>query len=380
MEKKIKIAIFTNIIPNYREGFYDAILKDDRFIIDIYCHNSIDKLNVKPISEKFGEPIKIIKNKSIFNGRLLLQFFPVFKIFRSKYDIVISDGNLRHITQVILCVMLRLIGTKVAIWSTVHSHRNDQRLKSIRLWYWSIYKYFIMYVKRDIDQLNELGFKNKFISSVNNGLDQKKIINAKSKWSFESLKIWQSEHGVLDKDLILASSRILPGKFDSLILAVSKLKQINPNILCCIIGYGPYLDTLKLKVQSLELSDYIHFEGALYDEDKLAPWFLSAKILVHPAPIGLTLMHAFGYGLPVVTHSDWETHGPEFSIFVEAQTGYSYIKGNIDEMTLKIRELLENENIRLSMASRCIEIVENDYNTDAMARNFLEFCLGSNNL
>lgn len=374
MMQKIKIAIFTNVIPTYREGFYREILKDNRFKIDIYCHKSIEGLNVKTINEKFDQSVVPINYKWILNRKILWQKYPIIKILRNDYDLVISDGNPRHFSQALLSIFLKIIGTKVAIWSTVHSHRNNSSSKKFRLLYWKIFDYFLMYVERDIDQMKSLGFKSKLISSINNGLDQNKIREEIQKWDYSKLENWKKENGLNNRRIILGSSRVVPGKFDNLILAVDILKNDFPDIKCVIVGDGPYLDELKQKAFKLGIDKYIYFAGELYDESKLAPWFLSALVLVHPAPIGLTLMHSLGYGLPVITYSDWETHGPEFSVFKDGHTGFLYNRYDNCDLANKIKFFLNNESLKNEMSTKCIDIIDSNYNTDKMANNFIDFC------
>jgi glycosyltransferase involved in cell wall biosynthesis len=375
MNKKIKVAIFTNVIPSYREGFYDEILKNQNFHIDIYCHKSLKHLNLNTISNKYLDSIHPIKYVSLFRGKLLWQFFPLINIFKNKYDIIISDGNVRHISQVLLCLLLKLLKKKIVIWSTVHSHGNNQFFKSLRLLYWKSYSYFLLYVERDVTQLIALGFKEKNITSINNGLNQHAIQNAINNWDESKLQEWRIINNLLDKKLIILSSRVIKGKFDDLIEILPEVKKEVPNIQCCIIGDGPYLAILKEKVKELSIQDIVIFKGAIYEECELAPWFMSAEVLVHPFALGLTLMHSLGYGIPVITHSDWKTHGPEFSIFKENITGFTYQKNDLKDFRNLLINVLKNNVIDENMRRQCKKIVEGKYNTSQMAINFNNFCL-----
>ena len=50
--------------------------------------------------------------------------------------------------------------------------------------------------------------------------------------------------------------------------------------------------------------------GSIYDEIELAPWFLTADAFVYPENIGLSILHAFGYGLPVRVIAWWRSGLP----------------------------------------------------------------------
>ena len=67
----------------------------------------------------------------------------------------------------------------------------------------------------------------------------------------------------------------------------------------------------QLQMNLLSPGASVTFTGPIYDEDALAPWAMSAACFVYPAAIGLSIYHAFAYGLPVLTSDDIASHNPE---------------------------------------------------------------------
>ncbi|MEZ5933383.1 MAG: glycosyltransferase [Alphaproteobacteria bacterium] len=86
--------------------------------------------------------------------------------------------------------------------------------------------------------------------------------------------------------------------------AVQRVSAEHPDVLLAVIGDGTMRADAEALVEEKGAGNSVRFLGAMFDEDQLAPWFLSAECLLYPGPIGLSLLHAFAYGLPVVTHDN----------------------------------------------------------------------------
>ena len=159
-----------------------------------------------------------------------------------------------------------------------------------------------------------------------------------------------------------------------MILALPIILEKHPNLLWCIIGQGDEEQNLKELIKVNNLDRNVKFIGAIYDDKELAPWFLSAKVLVHPAAIGLSLIHAFGYGLPVITHEQSNFHGPEFSALKNNYNGKTFKMDDIFSMSeIIIGTLNDSELIRV-MKINALKTARQDYNVDVMVNRFMTIC------
>jgi glycosyltransferase involved in cell wall biosynthesis len=111
----------------------------------------------------------------------------------------------------------------------------------------------------------------------------------------------------------------------------------------------------------------------------LAPWFLSSSFFVYPTAIGLSLMHAYGYGLPVITHDNIHAHGPEFSVFENHKTGILYKQNDSQDLLNKISLLLDNIQLKDEIKKNVLSIVNEKYNTKIMSDNFIKGVLQISN-
>jgi glycosyltransferase involved in cell wall biosynthesis len=140
----------------------------------------------------------------------------------------------------------------------------------------------------------------------------------------------------------------------------------------CVIGTGQESENLREQARKAGLDDHILWIGEVYDEHELAPWFLSSTVLVHPGAIGLTLMHAFGYGIPVVTHDDFEFQMPEIAAFEDGINGLLFANNNAAELATTISGLIKNRQLPARMGSAALNTVKSKYNTAAMAQRFVD--------
>ena len=370
IQNRKKIAILTNILPEYRRGFYSNIFANDKFDYKVFAQKETGNFK-SVLNFEFLNNIETVKHIDFFKGKISLQFLPWFDLFRN-YDLIIVDGNPRILTHFFIATFFRLFGKRVILYSMLHSFKNNLFNEYIRVFWMRLFKYHLLYNDSEVQKLKLLGFSNKVLIATNNGLCQKSIEIAKSKWNCNKLSLWKKRNNIKNKIDILACGRLLEGKYEILIDAINLIKIFDPNILCVIIGDGNGKSLLENKIKLYNLENNIFLVGQIYEEDLLAPYFLTSKVFVHTYAIGLSINHAFGYGLPIITHNDSRLHGPEIVLFKENHNGLSYINNNTDDLVFKIMKLLSDDDKCILFGSNALDLVSSKYNTDLMAKNFFQ--------
>jgi glycosyltransferase involved in cell wall biosynthesis len=153
---------------------------------------------------------------------------------------------------------------------------------------------------------------------------------------------------------------------------LKELCKTHKEILWCVIGQGEREQFLKETISREKLDKYVLWLGSIYDENQLAPWFLSSRVLIHPGAIGLSLLHAFGYGLPVITHGDIENQMPEIAAFENEINGLAFESGSHVSMLSIIENNLFNESKLAALSSNAYITAKTKYNTKVMANRFIE--------
>jgi glycosyltransferase involved in cell wall biosynthesis len=369
----MKIAILTNIIPSYRKDFYERIFENQELEITVFCQENIPSSNIKSIHENFIDHICLVKFYAPFNNdSLVFHFLPIVKLWKD-YDVLVVDGNLRHINQALLATLFKIFGKKIVVWSNVYSADGNPILQYIRRSWWLIFDNFLMYTEKDVEILRNEKFHSKNLVAINNGLNQDEIDEIRVKWNPSLLLEVKIKYSITTDAIIISSGRV--NKTNNHLLALNALKIVQkkiPDILWIIIGGGTEIEFLKKEARENGLEKNIIFLGEIYDENEKAPWFLLSKILVHPGYMGLTIFNSFGYSLPVITHDNLKNHSPEVFLFEENKTGFLFKENDEVDLARKMIFGLENPEVLEKMKIDCYTIARHKNNTDIMSKQFLK--------
>jgi glycosyltransferase involved in cell wall biosynthesis len=368
---KIKVAILTNIFPAYREGFYGKLFELENIEVTLFCQKEIPNTNFKYAWEKYPNDVSLVNYISAKNDKVVWQFLPFRAIYKN-FDVIFVDGNPRNLSHAFFATFLRIMNKKVVLWSMAHSFVNNQFTKSIRIKWLRFFKYHFLYNDSDITDLTNQGFGNKIMVAMNNGLDQEKIDIIKQPWNKARLDEWLVEKKINNRTIIASCGRLEPNKYEEMLEIMPILIEKIPDLIWIVIGDGKAKIDLEKKAKTIGVEQNIYFTGAIYEDEILAPWLLNAQLFIHPTAIGLSIMHAFGFGLPIVTHNKKEEHGPEFVAFEEGKTGLSYAKNNLNEFSSIILNLLEDKNRLQEMQQYVLKVVQEKYNTKIMTQRFVE--------
>lgn len=126
--------------------------------------------------------------------------------------------------------------------------------------------------------------------------------------------------GVCTKDSLLFVGRLQPRKrLDELISAFADIAgQIPADTTLDIVGDGVIRRELESLAERLGVRARVRFHGSNTNAEQLKAIFARAYAYVSPDNVGLGVLHAFAYGVPVITSTPRLTsraghrHGPEY--------------------------------------------------------------------
>ncbi|MCP9236775.1 glycosyltransferase [Lewinella sp. JB7] len=171
---------------------------------------------------------------------------------------------------------------------------------------------------------------------------------------------------------ILFAGRLTHAKrCDLLIKAVSELRNRGIDCSLDIVGDGATYDENRDLAIRLSIEAHVHFHGALYDDD-LVPFFSLSDVFVIPGKVGLSIVHALSYGLPIIT-SDADIHSPEVAIVKAGVNGAFFENLSLTSLT----DVLAYWHIKLANDNHGLKqriqktVVAAGYTPDQMAKTFL---------
>lgn len=367
---KLRIAVVTNMIPHYRVDFFRRLFAVPDLDVTVYCQADIPGSSIRSGHDAFAGHLRVVKAWSASDERLAWQFLPVREVL-GRSDVIVFSANPRVLSTVVLASVARAMGKPVIMWGQGHTAGARRWSEALRLWWLRRFEHVLLYVDAEIDALCGKGFARHALLAINNGLDQQAIEAAAALWPAERLRRWRDEQGLSGRPIILSCARLIArNRFDLLLQAMEHMVAKVPRLLWCAVGDGPEAGALARQAVALGLQDKVRWVGALYSEAELAPWFMSASVLCHPGAIGLTLNHAFGYGLPVVTHDDTARHNPEIHYLKPGINGAVYRDGDPVSLAGALMSFLAAAPATQSMGKVAIQTVRTEANTAVMAQRF----------
>ncbi len=366
-----RVCVITNIVPHYRVSLYNSICRSEIAELSIFCQNEIPGINLESNASKLDAAIEvsIVPYVSMKRESLAWQFLPLRFFFR-KWDAYLLTANPRVVSTVVYSLILKLLGRRVVGWAQLHSGRSNKLLERLKLYWWNLLDGMFVYTDAEAIELAAGGYRGIAVG-MNNGLDQDRIDSAILEWPRTRLEQWQRQADVDPVMTILSCARLdSKNAFELVPRAMSLLRESHPRIRWVVIGDGPERSSIGSLVDELGLGDRVRFVGSIYEEIDLAPWFLSAVALAHPGKIGLSLLHAFGYGCPVITNDNVKSHTPEIAAFTDGKTGLFYEHGSISSLAEALAQVLDSPNRRDSMAREAQRRARNDFNVRVMTARF----------
>jgi glycosyltransferase involved in cell wall biosynthesis len=205
-----------------------------------------------------------------------------------------------------------------------------------------------------------------------NALDESPIVAARDSWLArpEDVAAFQRENAIAGRDVVLFISRLTEkARVDLLIDAVPSLLKRRPNALVVFIGGGD-AERWKRRAEALAVSNAVRFVGPVYEEIKLAPWFISSGLFCYPSGVGLSIIHAFHYGLPIVTDDSFALHNPEIEAMHPGENGLLYRYNDAADLAEKLATLLADKQRRQQMSAAALATARDQFNLSTMVDGF----------
>lgn len=177
--------------------------------------------------------------------------------------------------------------------------------------------------------------------------------------------------------VVLYLGRIIKRKgLDVLIEAFSAIEKERKDIFLLICGDGDFRPFCEHLAKQLKIR-HIRFLGTI-PEKEIASYYRTADVFVLPSCIrpdqkikgegwGLVINEALSMGIPVITTN---VVGAAVDLVRNSFNGYIVKNGNVEDLCLALRRILENDNLRKTMGRNSRRIFEEFNDFDKMFDGF----------
>ncbi|WP_181314901.1 glycosyltransferase family 4 protein [Photobacterium phosphoreum] len=353
-----KIVFVQPAVPKYRVPFFNKI--KDKVNIHVFTASK-DFLNVKTIYSDVdvsitGDFLSLFKNKLFW-----MKGLPLYKAYNLD-DIVVINGNPRIINYMILFCVLKLRGIKTVWWGhgwSAGSYGLSSKFRLLIMKLLSDYQLFYT-------DLEKKSINGKYNYALNNGLESEVYeILIKNSGLTRNLPSMNAR-----LDLVFIGRITEKSNFKLLLQALSTVKnKIHLNV----IGTSDDIDKYKLYAEDLNISQNIHWYGEVFDDLEITKIMLNSHAFIYAGSVGLSLIHAFNYGLPAIIHSSSKHHMPEYAAFSEGVNGFSFKENDAESLSAVIDNMAtipDAEYEKLSINS--YQTVKKTFNISDMSERFLK--------
>jgi glycosyltransferase involved in cell wall biosynthesis len=367
----IKVQIIQPLIPLYREPIFRRLSECEGLQIKVCASRTvpgIDNLSSVENGAKYAD----LEHPCIgwLGDRILWQRKMRLDTDMIEGDVLVVCGDMHYFSNIPLIWMAwkRKVGI---VWWGHGFAKNRNRFKDfLTRFNMRLVDVRLLYTDKEVDNYRKLGFPANKLFSTNNALDVEPIHQAIVSWTPERLAEFSERHRIAGKHVLLfCGRRICTVDLPLVFSALKRMNSINDKYILAIIGPDESGKALGESARCLGLGDCVRWLGPIFDQSDLAPWFLSAKCFVFPGSIGLSLIHAFAYGLPVILPDC--IHNPEISVFRNGENGFYYSDGNEDDLIQKILLIVSDSQLRHDMSNSARNSVENHLSINNMVKRFV---------
>jgi len=365
------VRIVQSVIPEYRDPFFRRLGREPGIELEVWADLADAKGSLRNAPDRGGYRRVDAPSRDI--GPVIWQ--PgLLDAVDGRARVVVAQWNARLIHVLPALVRARRNGVRLVLWGHGIGKRESAIRRFLRNAIGRRADAVVLYTHGVARDLVGSGWDPEKVFVAPNSLELGPIDSAIAAWPHERVEEFLVSRGCRPGRTVVFVSRLEPDKrVDLLVRAMARLAPSHPDLRACVIGGGPDRSRLEELAVALGVSDAIRFEGPIYDEAMLAPWLLGGLCLGYPGPIGLSLLHAFGYALPVIAHDNARNHGPEIEALRPGENGLLFAEGDERSLAEAISSLLEQPARRDAMAAAARETVRGNgsWSMDAMVRGFL---------
>lgn len=289
---------------------------------------------------------------------------------RAKADVVVLSWSTRYLSLVPGLVRARLNDLGVVLWGHGYSKAETALRLRLRTLLPRAADSVVFYNYEAAQQLIDTNLvRPDRVFVALNTIDLGPVRAAAEVWraSPGRLARFRVEQGLGAGPVILFVSRLFKeNQTDVLVRAAPGIASRFPGTRVVIIGDGPDMARLRALADEVGAQDCVRFVGSIFGEDNVAPWFLSADVFCYPANVGLSLIHALSYALPVVTGDKLESQNPEIEAFRENVNGLLFRHRDPESLVETLSMLLGDAALRRRLSEGALDTVTNDYSIPKM--------------
>lgn len=371
-----RILILQRLLPHYRTGvfkYFGKVFPNLRVAFGDPCKDEPLKNDASVLPDMF---VKLknsypLRTSSVFNSdisSLLNEFRP---------EVVITVFNVGNLNIYKLLRLRRRHGFKLILWSFGYDpsrgfQPGNNFADKLRLYLSKKADAVIFYWKKGREEVEKVtGHCDKFFVAPNT-LDTTALVTLKKKFDEQGRESVRKELGITEEVHFVYVGRLLADKqVDLLLNAFGLVARDISSCRLTIIGDGPETEALKSKAS--DFGGSVVFTGEILDDELTGKWIYSSEAFVMPGRLGLSVVHSFCFGTPVISQrKDSFFHGEGIGYVKDGVNGLLCKDGDIDDLAAKMKLVADDKTLSALLRKNAFDTVASECSVEMMVAGFEE--------
>jgi glycosyltransferase involved in cell wall biosynthesis len=308
------------ILPPYRLSFVKQLAKSPYLSTTVAYGQEHPRSALRSIPNPDGVSVRPLKNVFVASTPIMTaQMGAVTAFDISHFDTLICTFDPRIVTNTLLVLKAKRHHVPVILWG--HGIRPRGRFKGIYKRAAEIADAVILYSAKGKRALQELGVPEGKMFVAWNSIDTHVIAGVRDS------KPLGERNGIIYVGRLVRDKKIL-----LLLNGFARARAgLPPATHLYVVGSGPMREPAEKLARELGIASHVTFVGETYEEEEVASWMNRSWISVSPGYIGLSIIHSFAYGLPMLA-GDREPHSPEVEALQLGKNGEFFTADDPDAL------------------------------------------------
>jgi glycosyltransferase involved in cell wall biosynthesis len=373
--RRPNVVVIYHFYPHYRKAVVEELahstVADFTFVGDDHEYkHSIEPAELSPAVRLRLAPTHKLP------GPFMWQWGAITWAIRSEFDTVIMHAVPHWPCTWIGALLARMLGKRVLFWGHGHLYEPRGVKGALRRLFYALPHEHLVYGRIAKDIMLRHGWAPDKVHVIYNSLDTDAQVRIRESMTDAHRQATRTSlFGRADIPVAICTTRLIRiRRLDLLIDALHSLDRSGHPVALILVGDGP--ERTALQSQAANLGVRVHFEGACYDERRIAELISASTVTVAPGKVGLTAMHSMVYGVPVITHSDADDQMPEWEAIIPGVTGALFTRDDVPSLASAIREWTREPWPSMAVQRACETMIDRFWNPHVQRRLIEHAVLG----
>lgn len=367
------ILLFQRILPSYRIPVFKKLHQNFN-IIPCYS-DAARRSSIQTRDDIIGFPaIKLNRIYYRKSDTSVVQN-PIPVLIRYRPRIIICESALSYLTLWILLILKPFFRYKIVLWGHGIKYKEmdrpfRSRRSKILLKLFNVSDGVLLYSEKRSEVLKGFIKDSSKVFVARNTLDTDKLFEIYNMLDQRGRVKIKEELGYLSEFNLIYIGRLLRNKgLKEMIEAFKKLPE-ELDISLHIVGDGPEKGNLARQIAGFPK---IKLYGAIYDPEQTGRMIFASDLMVMPGYVGLSVIHAFAFGCPVITfNSDGRSgplHSPEVEYIIDNYNGV-FVENSVESLANEIERIIRDRSKLKEMSQNALETAINRASIHKMLSGF----------